>query len=116
MIRALPILILLAACQQSPEAGGNAAAAANASAPAGYSEVQQRVVSLPAQQRYGVLLRAIRDGNAPCQGVAEEIRQADQEGNPAYVARCTDGPVYAIVVDRNGVAQVTRVSAERRQG
>lgn len=104
--------LALAACQQQP--AETVATTNNTAAPVGFSTVQQRVVDLPEESRRGVFLRAIRDGDAPCQGVTEAMRQADQGGNPVYVATCTDGPVYAIAVDRNGVAQVTRVSGERR--
>ena len=111
----LALALLLTACgETAPATNETATATANTAAPAGYSQLQQRVVDLPQGQRDGVLLRAIRDGNAPCQGVAESLRQPDQDGQPLYVARCTDGPVYAITVDRNGTAVVTRVSGERR--
>lgn len=114
-MRALFLLPLtLAACQQP--ADGNAAGenTASVTAPAGFSSPQRRLIALSAAQQQGVLLRAIRDGEAPCQGVTESTRQPDQDGNPVFVARCTDGPVYALAIDRNGVAQVTRVSADRR--
>lgn len=108
------LILALAACQQAP-AGDNAAAPANATAtPAGLSDLQQRVVGLSQGQRDAVLFRAIRDGDAPCQGVAEAHRQEDVDGNPVYAAVCTDGPAYAIAIGRDGVAQVTRVSPDRR--
>jgi hypothetical protein len=110
---ALPLL--LAACgEQAATTNETATVNSAAAAPAGYSPLQQRMVDLPQRQLDGVLLRAIRDGDAPCQGVTESKRQADQDGQPLYVARCNDGPVYAITVDRQGVAVVTRVSADRR--
>lgn len=115
-MRALYLLPLtLAACQQ-PAAEGNTAGenTAAATAPAGFSPTQLRVIELPEAQQQGVFLRAIRDGDAPCQGVAESNRQADQNGNPVFVARCTDGPVYALAIDATGTAQVTRVSPDRR--
>ncbi|PAX08243.1 hypothetical protein [Sphingomonas lenta] len=112
-MRTLVLLPLaLAACQQQP--AETAATTNNTAAPAGYSAVQQRTLDLPEEQRRAVFLRAIRDGDAPCQGVTEAPRQPDQDGNPVFAAICTDGPVYAIALDRNGVAQVTRVSGERR--
>lgn len=100
--------LALAACRQAEEpTGGNAVAA-------GFSPTQAKLVGLSQAQQQGVFLRAIRDGNTPCQGVSESHRQSDQDGDPVFVARCTDGPVYGIVVSRDGVAQVTRVSSERR--
>lgn len=111
-----PLILLplaLAACQQQPAETpmNNTAAAAE---PAGFSDVQQRLVDLPEEQRHAVFLRAIRDGDAPCQGVADATRQPDQGGNPVYTARCVDGPIYALAIDATGTAQVTRLSPERR--
>lgn len=103
--------LLLAACQQAETAGDNAA---DATAPVGMSPTQLRLTELPVEQQQTVFLRAIRDGNAPCQGVNKSQREPDQDGSPVFVAYCVDGPIYAIVVNREGVAQVTRVSGERR--
>ena len=116
-MRAIILLpFALAACQQTSDATGETAGenTANAVEAVGDSELQRRVVELPQAQQNGVFLRAIRDGNAPCQGVTESHRQPDQDGNPVFVARCADGPTYAIAVNRAGVAQVTRVSPDRR--
>lgn len=109
----VPILLplALAACQQAETAGDNTAAATG---PIGMSPTQLRLVELPAAQQQGVFLRAIRDGNAPCQGVNESHRQADVDGNPVFAVRCADGPAYTIAVDKNGTALVTKVSADRR--
>ena len=116
-MRAIILLPLaLAACQQASNGTGETAGenTANAVEAVGYSNLQRRVVELPQAQQQVVFLRAIRDGNAPCQGVTEAHRQPDQDGNPVFVALCTDGPAYAIAVNRAGVAQVTRVSPDRR--
>lgn len=111
-----PLILLplaLAACQQQPtETAGNNAA--DATAPIGMGPSQLRLIELPEGQQHGVFLRAIRDGNAPCQGVTESHRQPDVDGNPVFSVRCTDGPAYTIAVDRNGTALVTKVSADRR--
>lgn len=110
-----PLILLplaLAACQQATETAGNNTA--DAVGPVGMSPTQLRLVELPEGQRQAVFLRAIRDGDAPCQGVTEAHRRADVDGNPVYAVRCTDGPVYTVAVDRNGTALVTKVSGERR--
>lgn len=109
-MRPLLFPLALAACQQAETAGNNTA---DVVGPIGMSPVQLRLVELPPAQQNGVFLRAIRDGNAPCQGVTESHRRADVDGNPVYSARCTDGPAYTIAVDRNGTALVTKVSADR---
>lgn len=114
-MRALILLPLaLAACGQAADT--NTTAAANTAAPAGFTAVQQRVVDLSPQLRDGVLFRAIRDGDAACQGVAETTRQADQDGRPVWAARCTDGPAYLIAIGPDGTAQVTKVSGDRASG
>lgn len=111
-MRALILLPLaLAACQGGAEEAANDTAAATG--PVGMTPIQLRVAELPPAQRNGVLLRAIRDGAAPCQGITDANRQPDQDGKPVFAARCGDGPVYVIAVDRNGIARVTRLSDNR---
>lgn len=83
--------------------------AAQSAQPEGYSPTQQKVVDLPEKQRFGVLFRAIHDGGAPCQSVVQEVRQPDRNGVPSYVARCQDGPHYAVAIAANGMAEVTRL-------
>lgn len=74
------------------------------------NSIQQQVVNMAAPQRYGVLLRAIRDGGAPCQGVVREERQPDRGDDPLFVAHCVDGPSYAVTIADDGVAEVTRLN------
>jgi hypothetical protein len=114
MRRLILLSFLLAGCGETAETGSNVAT--NSAAPAGYSAVQQRVIGLSPQLRDGVLFRAIRDGAAACQGVAEAAREADQDGRPVWSARCSDGPAYLIAIGPDGVAQVTKVSGERARG
>lgn len=100
-------LMLLAACGQenAPER-----AAVNTGAAVEPTSVQRRVVDLPPGQRDAVLLRAILDGDAPCQGVSEVERRPDANGAPTFLARCKDGPVYVISISDAGVAQVAKVA------
>ena len=105
--------VMLAACGQVTDTNTTAT---NSTAPAGFTAVQRRVIDLSPQLRDGVLFRAIRDGDAECQGVAETTRQADQEGRPVWAARCTDGAAYLIAIGPDGTAQVTKVSGDRASG
>lgn len=77
---------------------------------AALTEVQRRVLKLPARQQAAVFIRAIRDGGAPCQHVVQALRQPDQNGNLLFAVRCDDGPQYAILIDAKGIAQVTRLN------
>ncbi|PAX08859.1 hypothetical protein [Sphingomonas lenta] len=99
-------LFLLGACgrEDAPER-----TVVEAAAPAQMTSVQRRIVDLPAGQRDAVLLRAILDGGAPCQGVGEVERRPDANGAPNFLARCVDGPIYMIAVSPTGVAQVAKI-------
>lgn len=107
------LTLLLAACGGAPQTNTAPGSDADTSTPAGLTEVQQRVIDLAPRQRDGVLFRAIRDGDAECQGIAGSVRQADQEGRPVWAVRCSDGPAYLIAIGPDGVAQVTKVSGDR---
>lgn len=101
--------LLLAGCEAADTINATAVATEAASQPSGYTQTQQKVVDLPDRLRHVVLIRAIRDGGAPCQGVVKDIRQADRGGAPFYVAQCQDGPQYAVAIAPSGRAEVTRV-------
>lgn len=101
-------LIALAAC--GPMDSRSDQQPSRPAMPVALTTVQQRIVDLPERQRFGVLLRAIRDGGAACQEVVQGIRQPDHDGGPLYAVRCGDGPQYAIAIDAKGVAQVTRLN------
>ena len=110
-MRSLPLLLplfALAAC--NPAEVRNEQQPVSQSSPTALTEVQRRVVDLPQQQRFGVFIRAIRDGGAPCQQVVQEIRQPDHQGSPLYAVRCEDGPRYAIAIDGKGIALVTKLN------
>jgi len=77
------------------------------STPNGPSEFQSRIAALPAGERNAVFIRAIRDAGKDCQGVTESQRRDDAaSGEPLYVAKCTDGASYGILLGREGTAQV----------
>lgn len=82
----------------------------SAGPPAAMTEVQRNVLALPERLQAGVFMRAIRDGGAPCQQVVQAQRQPDQEGSPLFAVRCDDGPQYAILIDAEGTARVTRLN------
>ncbi len=100
--------VLMAGCEAA-ETNNAAAIATKTSQPAGYTQTQQKVVDLPDRLRHVVLIRAIRDGGAPCQGVVKDSRQPDRGGAPFYVAQCQDGPQYAVAIAPSGMAEVTRL-------
>ncbi|PAX07026.1 hypothetical protein CKY28_13295 [Sphingomonas lenta] len=104
-------MLALAACAQQdavadPERDQVVEAAAGPTAP---SEAQRRIRELPRGQRDAVLLRAVTDGGAPCQGVIESERRPDVNGSPVFFARCSDGPLYGVAIDVDGMARVTRL-------
>lgn len=71
------------------------------------SAFQNQVAALPEGQRKGVFIRAIRDAGFDCQGVVEAHRQGDGlNGDPLYVAQCSDKKYYGILLGRDGTAQV----------
>ena len=97
----LVALMLLAACDGAPD---NVAAPV----PQEPSAFQNAVAALSPPERNMVFIRAIRDANKNCQGVTESTRQGEAAtGEPLWVARCTDGATYAVVLGRDGTAQVT---------
>lgn len=97
------LVALLGGCDRTEERSASAPGSPK------YTSVQQQVVDLPSAARRGVLMRAIQDGAAPCQNVVEEERRHDRAGAPLYVARCKDGPQYAVLIAADGVAQVSRL-------
>ena len=75
--------------------------------PSGPSEFQARVAALSEGERNAVFIRAIRDAGKDCQGVTGSQRRSDAAGGePLYVATCTDGASYGVLLGREGTAQV----------
>jgi hypothetical protein len=104
MIRALSLLVALAplaACGSAPDK-----AATNQTADS--TDYLKRMAELNENERDGVLLRAIRDADRPCQGVQRSVPAPAVEGGPpAWVATCEDGGEWLVAVGANGVATVT---------
>ena len=84
-----------------------------ASAEAGGSDAQNRVKSLPEEQRNGVMIRAIRDANLACQQVTESSLSQASSKVPVYLATCEDGAVYAVAIADDGSATVQPVTPAR---
>ncbi|OAN64888.1 hypothetical protein [Sphingomonas sp. TDK1] len=109
-MRALVLCPLAALVACGPAETRNDQQPSKVGAPIAMTAVQKQVVDLPERQRFVVFFRAIRDGGAPCQQVVQGIRQPDHDGSPIYAVRCDDGPQYAIAIDAQGIAQVTRLN------
>lgn len=96
-----PVAFALTAC------GGAPAGKAPAPVAEGPSAFQNQVAALPESERNIVFIRAIRDANHDCQGVTGSLRQGEAaDGSPLYIARCDDGASYAVVIGRDGTAEV----------
>ena len=99
MIRALSLLVALAplaACGSAPDK-----AATNQTADS--TDYLKRMAELNENERDGVLLRAIRDADRPCQGVQRSVPAPAVEGGPpAWVATCEDGGEWLVAVGAVG--------------
>ncbi len=108
--------LLLVACGQQTATPDNTAAANAAAVNAATPEegFVQRVRALPAGQRDGVFLRAVRDGKGQCQEVTEEYEVANIPADNAWAVTCDRTNHWLVTIDENGVATVTAVSAASR--
>ncbi len=98
------ILIGLCGCGGGEsKADGNAAATA---APA--NDYAERIKQLPEAQRNAVFLRAVRDTGADCQAVKGSAFSGTQFDMPSWVARCSDGRDWLVMIDKGGRALVAR--------
>lgn len=104
MMRAMPILLamtLLSACESAPTAP---AAKPTPMAP---SEFQKKVAALTDAERNIVFIRAIRDAGKDCQGVTGAEKQPDlPTGEQYFVATCTDGTKYGVLLGRDDTAKI----------
>ncbi|MCI1143282.1 hypothetical protein MOP88_14685 [Sphingomonas sp. WKB10] len=113
MMRGWPVLVLgmaLAGC--GTQGGSNETAAANTTATSQGSGYIAKVLALPPRQLNGVLYRAIDDAKQSCQGIADTLRQKDNNGKPVWAVRCTDGGAWLITIGDDGIADVTGVPAK----
>jgi len=113
MMRGWPVLVLgmaLAGC--GTQGGSNETAAANTTATSQGSGYIAKVLALPPRQLNGVLYRAIDDAKQSCQGIADTLRQKDNNGKPVWAVRCTDGGAWLITIGDDGTADVTGVPAK----
>ena len=106
----LALGVMLAGCgshTNEPAAANNSAAAA----PQGSGYVA-KVLALPPRQLNGVLYRAIDDAKQSCQGIADTVRQKDNNGKPVWAVRCIDGGAWLITIGDDGTADVTGIPAK----
>lgn len=92
------ILALLSGCHQPVSQQNSAASAATTE-----DDYLQRINRLPQKQRDAVFYRAIDDAGFDCQSVkGSEAREAVQ-GYPAWVAHCSDGRDWVVVLEKSGI-------------
>lgn len=102
-ILALTPLLVLAACGSgSTPAAVPTAGKTGAASDGGYVA---KVKALAPKQRAGVLLRAIRDADRPCQGVVAEQAVASASGT-AWLATCDDQGHWVVAIADDGTATV----------
>lgn len=67
-----------------------------------------RIDALSDGQRNAVLLRAVRDAGHDCQGVVGSAYGGVEFGMPSWVARCSDGRDWLVMIGKGGRALVAR--------
>ncbi len=97
----LMALLGLAACGEGPAVSGEQSSREMA-------QLKQRIDALGEGPRNALFLRAIRDAKQSCQGVAGSAYSGIHFGRPGWVARCSDGRDWMIMLDRDGRALVAR--------
>ncbi len=70
--------------------------------------IKGRIDELAEPQRNAVFLRAIRDARQPCQGVAGSAYNGIHFDRPSWVARCSDGQDWLVMLDSGGRALVAK--------
>ena len=71
-------------------------------------DYKARIDALGEQQRNAVMLRAVRDARQDCQGVVGSAYGGLHFGMPSWVARCSDGRDWIVMLDKGGRALVAR--------
>ncbi|MDP1027683.1 hypothetical protein Q5H91_10700 [Sphingomonas sp. KR1UV-12] len=110
----LLLLPLLAGCDRQPVPAANTAAAATNEAAAPEEGYAAKIRALPAGQRDGVFLRAVRDSKESCQEVTNEYEINPMQGKDSWAVTCDKTNHWVIAIDGDGNAQVTKVSATSR--
>ncbi len=72
------------------------------------AQLKARIDALGEGPRNALFLRAIRDAKQSCQGVAGSAYSGIHFDRPGWVARCSDGRDWMIMLDRDGRALVAR--------
>jgi hypothetical protein len=70
--------------------------------------IKGRIDELSDPQRNAVFLRAIRDARQPCQGVAGSAYNGIHFNRPSWVARCSDGQDWLVMIEASGRALVAK--------
>lgn len=109
---AIALLAALAGCSGEPgnDSADNSLTAAAKLTPENTTDGTGRdyigeVARLPVGQRNGVFIRALRDGNLDCQGVAQSAPAPDV-GVGAWRVQCVDGRKHLIQVLNNGTVDI----------
>ena len=102
------LLLTTAGCDQEPARSE----ARGASAPS--ENYQAKIDALSPAQRDAVMLRAIRDAKQDCQAVVGTAAAGEQFGMPGWVARCSNGSDWMVMIRPDGTALVAR--REEKQG
>jgi hypothetical protein len=70
------------------------------------TDYRARIEALPAGQRDAVMLRAVRDAGQDCQAVVGTAAAGAQFGMPSWIARCSDGRDWMVMIRADGTALV----------
>jgi hypothetical protein len=101
-----PALAIVAACGSEP-------GATPSSEPTPVGQYRANIEALPAAQRDAVMLRAVRDAGQDCQAVIGTAAARDQFGMPSWIARCSDGRDWIVMIRPDGTALVARREEKR---
>ena len=94
------VLLMASGCDRIPEAPQ---ADKTAAPEGGY---KAKIEALDERQRNVVFLRAVRDARQNCQGVIGSAYNGLHFGMPSWVARCSDGRDWLVMLDKGGRALV----------
>ena len=84
--------------------------------PVAAGEYKKKIDALATRQRDAVMLRAVRDAGHDCQHVVGSAYQGLQFDMPSWVARCSDGRDWLVMLGQDGKAYVARREEKPREG